>query len=128
MSCIGATGLARLVNADDIENAGLELYVGFRGSQPVLFDYYTQSGGEKTTSIMAFLLAIQQLIRSPFRAVDEFDIHMDPRNREAIYKNDEGCRMLTDNSRSAYSERSGCAHNSGAEGVWQIGDKGSEVR
>ena len=90
MSCIGATGIARLVNADDIENAGLELYVGFRGSQPVLFDYYTQSGGEKTTSIMAFLLAIQQLIRSPFRAVDEFDIHMDPRNREAIYK-----RMVT---------------------------------
>jgi chromosome segregation ATPase len=85
---ISATGLARVVNADDgdLENAGLELFVGFKGSPPVLFDYYTQSGGEKTSSIMAFLLAIQQLIRSPFRAVDEFDIHMDPRNREEIYK------------------------------------------
>jgi chromosome segregation ATPase len=85
---IGATGLARLVNAEDgdIENAGLELYVGFRGSQPVLFDYYTQSGGERSASIMAFLLSIQQLLKSPFRAVDEFDLHMDPRNREEIYK------------------------------------------
>ncbi len=101
MSCIGATGLARLVNPDDIENAGLELYVGFRGSPPVLFDYYTQSGGEKTASIMAFLLSIQQLIQSPLRAVDEFDIHMDPRNREEIYRRmvalmkDTECLLIT---------------------------------
>ena len=88
LSCIGAAGLARVVNVEDgdMENAGLELFVGFRGSPPVLFDYYTQSGGEKTASIMAFLLSIQQLLRSPFRAVDEFDLHMDPRNREEIYK------------------------------------------
>lgn len=88
MSGIGAAGLARLVNFEDgdMENAGLELHVGFRGSQPVLFDYYTQSGGERSASIMAFLLSIQQLLKSPFRAVDEFDLHMDPRNREEIYK------------------------------------------
>jgi len=86
MSYIEAKGLARLVNLEDIENAGLELFVGFRGTPPVLFDYYTQSGGEKTASIMAFLLSIQQMLRSPFRAIDEFDIHMDPRNREEIYK------------------------------------------
>ncbi len=88
LSGIGATGLARLVNVEDgdIENAGLELHVGFRGSQPVLFDYYTQSGGERTASVMAFLLSIQQMLKSPFRAVDEFDLHMDPRNREEIYK------------------------------------------
>ncbi|MFZ2070429.1 MAG: AAA family ATPase [Halobacteriota archaeon] len=86
MSSIDAVGLARLVNHDDIATAGLALFVGFRGAPPVLFDYYTQSGGEKTASIMAFLLSIQQMLRSPFRAVDEFDIHMDPRNREEIYK------------------------------------------
>ena len=88
LSGIGATGLARLVNVEDgdIENAGLELHVGFRGSQPVLFDYYTQSGGERTASVMAFLLSIQQMLKSPFRAVDEFDLHMDPRNREEVYK------------------------------------------
>lgn len=88
LASIGATGTARLVNVEDgdIENAGLELYVGFRGSQPVLFDYYTQSGGERSASVMAFLLSIQQMLKSPFRAVDEFDLHMDPRNREEIYK------------------------------------------
>ncbi len=88
LASIGATGTARLVNLEDgdLENAGLELYVGFRGSQPVLFDYYTQSGGERSASIMAFLLSIQQMLKSPFRAVDEFDLHMDPRNREEIYK------------------------------------------
>lgn len=33
---------------------------------------------------MAFLLALQQRIRSPFRAIDEYDVHMDPKNREMI--------------------------------------------
>jgi chromosome segregation ATPase len=33
---------------------------------------------------MSFLLALQQHVRSPFRAVDEYDIHMDPKNREMI--------------------------------------------
>ena len=36
--------------------------------------------------VMAFLLSIQQMLKSPFRAVDEFDLHMDPRNREEVYK------------------------------------------
>jgi chromosome segregation ATPase len=35
---------------------------------------------------MSFLLALQQHVRSPFRAVDEYDIHMDPKNREIIAK------------------------------------------
>ncbi len=47
-------------------------------------DAYTQSGGERSTATMTFLLALQQHVRSPFRAVDEYDIHMDPRNREII--------------------------------------------
>jgi chromosome segregation ATPase len=33
---------------------------------------------------MAFLLSLQQNILSPFRAVDEFDLHMDPQNKEAV--------------------------------------------
>jgi chromosome segregation protein len=47
-------------------------------------DAYTQSGGERTIATMSFLLALQQHVRSPFRAVDEYDIHMDPKNREMI--------------------------------------------
>jgi chromosome segregation ATPase len=81
-----ATGEVRLANAQDIETAGLEILVGFKGGKPVALDAYTQSGGERTTATMSFLLALQQHVRSPFRAVDEYDIHMDPRNREMIAK------------------------------------------
>lgn len=81
-----ATGEVRLNNVQDIETAGLEILVGFKGGKPVALDAYTQSGGERTTATMSFLLALQQHVRSPFRAVDEYDVHMDPRNREMIAK------------------------------------------
>lgn len=81
-----ATGQIKLSSIQDIETSGLEIYVGFKGSKPVALDAYTQSGGERTTATMGFLLALQQHVRSPFRAVDEYDIHMDPKNREMIAK------------------------------------------
>lgn len=86
LSKMNASGSVRLNDLEDLETAGLELLVSFRGGMPSVLDAYTQSGGERTVSIMAFLLALQQHIMSPFRAVDEFDVHMDPRNREAIFK------------------------------------------
>jgi len=81
-----ATGEVKLSNAQDIETAGLDIFVGFKGGKPAALDAYTQSGGERTTATMGFLLALQQHVRSPFRAVDEYDIHMDPKNREMIAK------------------------------------------
>jgi chromosome segregation ATPase len=81
-----AFGEVQLSNPEDIESAGLEILVGFKGGKPVALDAYTQSGGERTTATMSFLLALQQHVRSPFRAVDEYDIHMDPKNREMIAK------------------------------------------
>ena len=81
---VNASGDINLANAHDIEEAGLELLVGFRGSEPQVLNAYTQSGGERTTALMCFLLALQQRIQSPIRAVDEFETHLDPRNREAI--------------------------------------------
>ncbi|MEM1565196.1 MAG: AAA family ATPase [Candidatus Bathyarchaeia archaeon] len=81
---VQAVGEVRLVNEHDIETAGLEILVGFKGGKPVPLNAYTQSGGERTTATMSFLLALQQYVRSPFRAVDEYDVHMDPKNRELI--------------------------------------------
>jgi len=86
MSQTLASGEVQLSNSQDIEIAGLEILVGFKGGKPVALDAYTQSGGERTTATMSFLLALQQHVRSPFRAVDEYDIHMDPKNREMIAK------------------------------------------
>jgi chromosome segregation protein len=93
LSKIGANGVVRLVNAEEIEESGLELMVGFRGLSPVALDAYSQSGGERSACVMAFLLSIQQQLKSPFRAIDEFDIHMDPRNRESI------CELVVSSSK-----------------------------
>jgi chromosome segregation ATPase len=93
-----AVGEVNLGNGLDIELAGLEILVGFKGGKPVLLDAYTQSGGERTTATMSFLLALQQHVRSPFRAVDEFDIHMDPKNRELI------AQMLVSNVKGSVSQ------------------------
>mgnify|MGYP001225041721 CR=1 FL=1 len=86
LSRVESTGLIRLVQSDDIEKAGLELLVGFRGSEATVLDAYSQSGGERSLATTAFLLALQQGVISPIRAVDEFDVHLDPRNREAVFR------------------------------------------
>ncbi len=81
---IDAVGRVRLMDVEDVETAGLEVTVGFKGAEPTILDNYTQSGGERSTAVMAFLIALQQHVKSTIRAVDEFDVHMDPRNRETI--------------------------------------------
>ncbi|RZN55992.1 MAG: hypothetical protein DSO09_00230 [Candidatus Methanomethylicota archaeon] len=81
---VGGIGNIRISNIDDYEKAGIEITVGFRGATPVLLGEYSQSGGERTVATMAFLLALQHHLKSPIRAVDEFDVHMDPKNREIM--------------------------------------------
>jgi chromosome segregation protein len=86
LSAADASGFIKFEQADAIEDAGLDLYVGFRGGAPTTLDPFTQSGGERSVALMAFILSLQGRIVSPLRAMDEFDIHMDPRNREAMFK------------------------------------------
>ncbi|MEM3365214.1 MAG: AAA family ATPase [Candidatus Methanomethyliaceae archaeon] len=83
---VGGTGAIRLLNMDDPDRAGVEITVGFRGTSPVLLDAYSQSGGERAVATMAFLLSLQDHLKSPVRAVDEFDVHMDPHNRESMMR------------------------------------------
>jgi chromosome segregation ATPase len=84
LSEVYAVGDVRLRNEHDLEEAGLEISVGFKGGPPIPLNSFTQSGGERSTATMTFLLALQQNVRSPFRAVDEYDVHMDPKNREIV--------------------------------------------
>ena len=86
LSAADASGFIKFELADTIEEAGLDLYVGFRGGAPTTLDPFTQSGGERSVALMAFILSLQARIVSPLRAMDEFDIHMDPKNREAMFK------------------------------------------
>ena len=84
LAVVGATGGIRLITSREIEKCGLEILVGFKGNKPTPLDAFTQSGGERSIAMMAFLLALQQHITSPFRAIDEFDVHMDPKNRALV--------------------------------------------
>jgi chromosome segregation protein len=104
-------GYLRLVG-QNIEDCGIEIYVGFKGNEPRLLDPMTHSGGERATATMAFLLAMQQNIKSRFRAIDEFDVHMDMRNRERMYsiiinsvKEDEQYLIITPNQITVRDER-----------------------
>jgi len=81
---VGGKGSITLKASKDIEKAGLELHAGFKGNNPVSLDGLAPSGGERTIALIAFLLSLQQYVASPFRAIDEFDVHMDPKNRETI--------------------------------------------
>ncbi|MEM0287588.1 MAG: AAA family ATPase [Nitrososphaerota archaeon] len=86
LSMINGNGKVMIVNEDNPIEAGLELFVSFRSDQLVKLDPVTQSGGERSSSVAAFLLALQGLVVSPFRAVDEMDVHMDRLNRQAFMK------------------------------------------
>jgi len=86
LSAADASGFIKFEEGAGIEDAGIALYVGFSGGAPTTLDPFTQSGGERSVALMAFILSLQARIVSPLRAMDEFDIHMDPRNREAMFK------------------------------------------
>ncbi|MGC9191324.1 MAG: AAA family ATPase [Conexivisphaera sp.] len=86
LSAVGAAGYVKVNYGQSPSDAGLEVYVGFRGVEPVLLDPYRQSGGERSAAVTAFLLALQGRTISPFRAVDEFDVHMDPSTRTTFFR------------------------------------------
>jgi structural maintenance of chromosomes protein 5 len=95
---VGGKGRIDLKSSKNIEKAGLELYAGFKGNEPVSLDSLAPSGGERTVALIAFLLSLQQFISSPFRAIDEFDVHMDPKNRETVSRLIHAASRTTDTS------------------------------
>lgn len=53
-----------------------------QGEAEMTTDTKALSGGERSFTTLAFVVAIGESIRTPFRALDEFDIFMDNINRK----------------------------------------------
>lgn len=62
-----------------------------------VLDSQRQSGGERAVSTAFYLMALQDLARSPFRVVDEINQGMDQRNERKVYERivDIACRERT---------------------------------
>jgi chromosome segregation protein len=67
---------------DDIFSGGIYLMVRFPNKKPK--ESLMLSGGEKTITTVAFILAMQSAFRSPFYLLDEVDAHLDAINLERL--------------------------------------------
>ncbi|KAI8923877.1 hypothetical protein BC831DRAFT_513829 [Entophlyctis helioformis] len=84
---IGCAGEVRIAQNDDYAKWGIEILVKFRDHEKLqLLTGTRQSGGERSVSTMLYLIALQQLSKSPFRVVDEINQGMDPRNERMVHK------------------------------------------
>jgi structural maintenance of chromosomes protein 5 len=74
-------------NPASLSQWGLILSVSFRkGTAPVPLKKNVQSGGERSVSTIMFLMALQDMVKSPFRVVDEINQGMDERNERIVFK------------------------------------------
>jgi len=87
---IGVAGEVALVESDppgEYDKYTLEIRVKFRDAEPLhVLHEKRQSGGERSVSTIAFLVALQGVTRTPFRVVDEINQGMDPVNERKIYR------------------------------------------
>ncbi|KAF2796892.1 structural maintenance of chromosomes protein-like protein 5 [Melanomma pulvis-pyrius CBS 109.77] len=95
---IGCAGQVGVYKDDDFENWSIQIQVRFRENESLsILDSHRQSGGERAVSTIFYLMALQDLARSPFRVVDEINQGMDPRNERMVHERmvDIACRERT---------------------------------
>ena len=78
----GGSAWLEIEKPEDIFGSGLFLMVEFPGK--IARESSSVSGGEKTVSALAFILAIQSVYPSPFYLFDEVDAHLDAKNSEKL--------------------------------------------
>ena len=71
---------------EDYDAYALDVLVAFRADEPLQrLSAHRQSGGEKSVATVLYLLALQELARSPFRVVDEINQGMDVANERRVH-------------------------------------------
>lgn len=74
-------------NAGNFKDWGIQIRVKFReGSKLQALSARVQSGGERSVSTIMYLMALQELMVSPFRCVDEINQGLDERNERLVFK------------------------------------------
>lgn len=79
----------------------MRLSVSYKAEQELSeLDGFKQSGGERAVATIMYLMALQELSRAPFRAVDEINQGMDERNERLVFD------QIVQSSTSTESRRS----------------------
>jgi structural maintenance of chromosomes protein 5 len=66
---------------------GIEILVSYRnGAKAQILSAERHSGGERSVATILYLMAIQDLMCSPFRCVDEINQGLDERNERLVFK------------------------------------------
>jgi chromosome segregation protein len=78
----GGDGRLELQKPEDPFSGGVDLYIQFLGKPMRLAS--GASGGERSVAAIAYLLAIQRFLKSPFYLFDEIDAHLDDLNTSRL--------------------------------------------
>jgi len=91
MSELGCVGEISLKHENDLnfsfKDYAVEIKVSFRANvAPSVLSSRVQSGGERSVSTIMYLMAMQDMMVSPFRCVDEINQGLDDRNERLVFK------------------------------------------
>ncbi|CAF1134302.1 unnamed protein product [Adineta ricciae] len=87
MGCKGQICLDIPELEKDFEKYGVNIKVQFRdGERLHEMSEFLQSGGEKSVSVMLYMIALQDMTICPFRCVDEINQGMDPTNERRVFE------------------------------------------
>mmetsp|Transcript_97 Transcript_97/g.411 ORF Transcript_97/g.411 Transcript_97/m.411 type:complete len:1168 (-) Transcript_97:119-3622(-) len=74
-------------NPANFEKWGIKISVSFReNTKAQVLSARVQSGGERSVSTIMYLMALQDMMVSPFRAVDEINQGLDESNERGVFK------------------------------------------
>jgi chromosome segregation ATPase len=93
MGCTGEVGLIKGKTSEtqnengSFKEWGIQIRVSFReNTKAQVLSAQVQSGGERSVSTIMYLMALQDMMVSPFRCVDEINQGLDDRNERLVFQ------------------------------------------